>query len=392
MEYCITLLIIAFGILQFDRRHVRNYRSRRLYNFICLILILLSFLAYHIGTDAFAYLYEFDEYSKIGDIDSKYLFSFERYQPGWVLFQVVSKSIVPSYYFMKLLYALFINIIICNFIWENTKYPFIGLLLYGIILYPFFNFEIYRQAMAVAIFLYSLRYYNEGKWVKYCICIGCAFLFHSSALILLIAPFFNFKLDKRNLIISISLAAGLIIVGEVALDFIQAFFSLGVVSSESGSELLEYYMTSDRYGDSGFSVNSIIYYCFYVLFPITCIYYMNRKGHEIKYQGLVVLSCLIYLMGQIIPIFFRLNQYLQVINILFYIDAIMVLPQIIFRKNSKLVSLAFCFFFMWFFSGTYFQEIGNSGYKSGVRYYPYYSILTKKTSPEREEILRTISY
>ena len=151
-------------------------------------------------------------------------------------------------------------------------------------------------------------------------------------------------------------------------------------------------MNSDRYGDSGFSISNLIYYCFYVIFPLFSIYYFNNKGYEVKYQGLIVFSCLIYLISQIIPIFFRLNQYFQVINILFYVDIIMVLPQILFKRNRKLVSTTICVCFIYFFSGTYFQEIGNMRYKSGVRYYPYYSIITEQTSPAREEIFNNISY
>lgn len=392
MEYLITILLIAYGIIQYDMRHIENKKSRNLFNLICCIFIVLSSIAYHIGTDAYAYLKEFDKYIILSDIDTKYLLSFSRYQPGWVLFQVLSKSIIPSYYFMKLLYASFINIIICNFIRSNTKYVFTGLLLYGVILYLFFNFEIYRQAMAVAIFLFSLKFFNARKWIKYIISVGCAFLFHSSALILLLVPFFKFKLHKQQLIISIALAIGVFAIKDLTLNYVQSFFSLGLMPIGSGSDLIEYYMNSDRYGDSGFSISNLIYYCFYVIFPLFSIYYFNNKGYEVKYQGLIVFSCLIYLISQIIPIFFRLNQYFQVINILFYVDIIMVLPQILFKRNRKLVSTTICVCFIYFFSGTYFQEIGNMRYKSGVRYYPYYSIITEQTSPAREEIFNNISY
>lgn len=63
--------------------------------------------------------------------------------------------------------------------------------------YLFISFDQIRQAAAISIFVFSLKYVEMNQWKKYILCIILASLFHVS--ILIVSPFVYFMRDKPNI-------------------------------------------------------------------------------------------------------------------------------------------------------------------------------------------------
>ena len=128
-------------------------------------LILLSGLAYQVGSDNPGYMYEYDSFSfkKIESIHDLINFKDNR-QPLWVLLEYFCHSISPNFVLLKLVIAIFCNWVISRFILKHSLYPFTALLFYGLILYLNLNFNALRQLLAISFFL--LGYDAKGAFPK----------------------------------------------------------------------------------------------------------------------------------------------------------------------------------------------------------------------------------
>ena len=162
---------------------------------IILVIVLISLVIgcrYQVGTDWDSYR-EFYEYVK------KYGLSG---MGGYADFE-------PIYYILNWLISLLglpyqalfaIVMMIHLFLLYNllSKYP--SVLPFGLFFYVTFVFtttlNIQRQTLAFCIFLFSLRYFVRGSFIKYFLCILIAIGFHYSSAILLFAYLLRFNLFK----------------------------------------------------------------------------------------------------------------------------------------------------------------------------------------------------
>lgn len=86
--------------------------------------------------------------------------------------------------------------------------PQLTVLLYVGSFFLFYNIIAIRQSVALAIFIYSIRYVESNRWPQIIFLIFCAFLFHNSAVILLLGYLFikYFRLNLYWILIGLSLA------------------------------------------------------------------------------------------------------------------------------------------------------------------------------------------
>ena len=165
--------------------------SRTGMKFFCrlgyLLLAFVAVIRYDIGADYNAYVAKFDSMAEeisshtvllsdlIYDEPFSYLLSF--------CFQHCahpSTWVIGAYFLLTLL---FIYLAL-----ERYKAHALGLLVF-IVSYVYFDtWDWIRQALSMAIFLYAIRHIEDGRFVRYLICIGLAAAAHYSALILL--PFY----------------------------------------------------------------------------------------------------------------------------------------------------------------------------------------------------------
>lgn len=125
-----------------------------------------------------------------------------------------------SYQVFLAIYSLIALLLISDFIKQNTDYPALALLLYG--LFPFlFDAVQIRNLMVEAIFLFALKYLKEFKiknMLKYIALIAFAATQHAIALVYLVFLFVYFKDKKRIGFYSIMASIAFIVLYKTLLE------------------------------------------------------------------------------------------------------------------------------------------------------------------------------
>lgn len=163
---------------------------------ICSI-IPLSLLAglrdINIGTDQLSYVYETylnSHYVNITDLN---------YAPSplYGAFVWVLTRLVDAYWFNLLCTQLFINGLIYLSLYQlGSKYAWVGITLYNLVGYCY-TLNYVRQAMAIAICLYALRFAFKKSFIKFCILLAIATGFHQTAVVAF-PLYFAFSIDSTS--------------------------------------------------------------------------------------------------------------------------------------------------------------------------------------------------
>lgn len=173
------------------------YRSDKQTNrYLIIIGLFLIFIAACradiIGIDTMAYkaAYESD-FKYVNLIKSTRI---DRFEPG---FSFVNKLLnyIGGFFWLKLFVVSVNVILIFKTINRYSSLVWFSCLLYFIFAVYRSNINEMRQAIAVGITMYGFQYVISKDIKKYLICVGVAFLFHVSSIIMLPLIFFS-KLDK----------------------------------------------------------------------------------------------------------------------------------------------------------------------------------------------------
>lgn len=159
-------------------------------NIRLIVILLLFFLAVRgVGTDYISVKSYFQGF----DLYSPYLFD-------RVIVSKINK-IPIGYFYRYQLYITLVSIITIFFYWLSIKkilkkkQMIVESLILFLLSYSYFaNYNVFRQGMAIAIFLFSLKYIYERKLIKYIMCIFLGAIFHTS--ILALVPMY-FILSKK---------------------------------------------------------------------------------------------------------------------------------------------------------------------------------------------------
>ena len=383
MIYLIPLIIIIISILHYDIGN-NNYRKKEIYITIVFFLWAISALSYRLGVDVVNnYMPEYDSIIEpLNKISSDYLFETHNRQWGWMLLLSITKTITPSFDFFKAFHALIINFSFGYIIYKYFKFKFTALLCYYIYIYIPVNFEILREALAISFFLLSTPYFLERKFIKYYLLTIIAFSFHISAFILFLFPL-TLKIEQSRFVI-----ISLLIICVFSLAFVsqtqELFYYLLFI--ESVSEKANYYFSSDTHGGSNYSISNIINYFLNIIAPMLLILKAKEDDNIKKFAPYIIVYVLIYTAATHISIFFRFNNYFNIIFIYIYIQ-MFYSKHFLSRYNLKSRKIFLCIAILFFCILKFkilIQPIGNiPGY---YRYYPYSSIIDKNTNSKRESI------
>lgn len=386
MIYLIPVLLALIGVVKFDysgRSHCTG--SVNLYFTIQVICVFISGFSYRLGSDTLRYEDIFLEAGTIGDLTIADIVNNDN-QPLWVILQSLSKTIFPSFYFFRFLYALFLNIVIFRFIKRETSYIYTALLCYFFLQFFNLNFEIMRQGCALCFFLLGYRYLLENKLKKYYLYCAISFLFHSSAIILTLLPLLRFNITKLRFILILCVSLCLLALSDSFLGTALNILSIGLFDfgSKSSFDMLVSY-SDGRYGDGVFSVAKIASCTYSVFLPLFLVFWLNAKYKNNKYNSIIIALCALNILSFSIPIFFRFTKYFDIILTIFYINSFSVINS----KNTiirKLVCPLFLIFYIFHGFSANFNPIRETGIRGIVRYYPYSSIFEQSIDKDRERI------
>ncbi len=292
-----------------------------------ILIFVASFRAFSVGTDTNNY---FNHYNDLL-ADNKAYGLFEPF------FELINFIVVKSR--LSFSYVLFISstIIISAFSFiiykysKNVSFSFFLLVALGI----YGNsFNALRQYLALAIFLYSIRYIIDGQFIPYLACCIIAYLFHNSAIILL--PLFlirYIKMNKKFIIISVIL---LIVLG----------FCLGpVVKLISMFTKIDYY---NRYLTNPEFIEPIkLYYVLYSIGMLAVFFifyyfkrYIDKLSSEQKsiYNFFLIIfyiSVCIRFYGTFSGLFSLVNRF----SIYFFFPIILLIPYVLPFIKEKLKNI-----------------------------------------------------
>ena len=351
------------------------------FRFILVLLVFISGLSYRLGgTDGVTYMTEFKQYSSsISSINSDYLNNFHGRLPGWVFLNTICKSIIPYYWFFKLIHALILNSAAFYTIRYYTKYRFSAILVYFVLIYFTFNFVILRQSLAISFFLLATKYFFENKWIKYYLIVCLCMTVHDASIILLLFPLIKLiRINTITIALFVLLSIVFIRYSETLNSFLVTFYI-----SDDFTNRVNYY--AKRIDDNEFS--GYLNYAFNIVLPLIGLLLMRKEAP--RYSVFLFAYMLIYIMGLSIPIMYRFGDFLLFFYFIFFIDLFAFIVNKV-RFSGKRISLLLFFLiisFVIFRGRMYFMDTAP-GYPKYLWYYPYSSVVFEETYQEREECYR----
>lgn len=366
LVYLFLFLLVLSQVLISD---VAKYKShdKIMKIIIFAYIVILVGVRHKVGVDTYSYMNVYDSIPKLYDIDYSNIFSY-KYQPLFLLLESFCKTFFSSdFYWVQIFHALILNLSIFRFIEKNTEHFFTGLIFYLLTFFMYFNFEIMKESLAIAVFLLNFDALKENKWKRYYFGVFIAVLFHLSAGILIFLPFLKRVKFNGYFILSMAVFVILLIAVRPYLELLEF--------NEKLSNKVNTYV---GLAESGIlNMNWVLLQILQItIIPLFLLIISPKQ----KISHIVYLLCIYILLGlgtifyQII--FLRLTNYFVpfvVLNCIYLITDIKYSP---IRKRffTFFSVLLFCIFYNYNF-------LSHGGI---VRWFPYQSIFNPKVDKERD--------
>lgn len=359
-------LIIIFCLPIILKNKVPFFGSNTWYWGQCVLLILIAGLRLVVGGDTQTYMSDFDRYPTIDEF-TVFHFALFRYQPLWILLNVLAKSIYPEFFVLQIILACIVNPVTFYIIQKETDKKFEVAILYLLFQFLYLNCEIMRETFSICIFYFAFGYLIKHKWLKYYGLCVIAFLFHDAAAFYFILPFFLLILTKEF---------------TPRFTFVLAVVLLIFANPLILSKLLFFLPDSriDTFTDfySKMAIGSVLGLIRSIIeIPFVYFIIINVKGHVSYkvYIGLKMFFCL-HIIGLMMPVF--VNRICNSYNLFYYIA----LVEFLYVMRQKIITGIYCTLLTIAFVRYYFVDVTNlvSTKPSSDRYYfyelfvPYYSI------------------
>lgn len=376
MIYIGILVVLALCALLFDLGKVRSGRIITYWG-IYIMLVCLAGFRYKVGGDTYNYMYMHEYIPDLSNLFATEI-GIEKLQPLWLLFSAAAKSIGDDFYILQILHAIVVNWVIFKFIKKNTVYRYTGVLFYYLAIYPFFNFEILRESLAVCCFLVAIPYYMSRKWVMYYLLATAAILFHASAVFLYLLPFVRNINMKPVILIAIFISSAILnsLFIEIMLPVAARIFDINIFPYE-------------EYNYTILGLVSLL--ALYLCIPLLLAWAIDNKLKlELKYSAVCNKWLLISSLLPLLFIFYRLFNYFVILWMLMACEvAHAVIKDKKARKIRILIVPIFFSIAVIFSTIRYFKDTSSiiPSTRWYIRWQPYHSIFDPITVPERDRMI-----
>ena len=331
--YLVLLLLAVFYSIRWDgvEAHDNAYKNHR-YWLLCILLILITGFSYGLGGDKFVYMNQFDsipEDVSIGEYTSLAVVILGN-MPLWTLLTLFAKKCFDSFYAIQIIQAIITNVVYFYVASKYTHRKFCFVIVYFLTLtYFIFNAEIMREGIAIAIAMIGMEAYMEGKKKVFAACYALAILFHVSAIIVILFPFFRVKVSIKNLGISIA--------ASFAIWFLSDLFIAKVLSALIGStgalasKITHYSAVATNF--NGY-LGSVIQY---MILPYIIMYYsyLWEENDEIKKkkEKLISFHILLALCASSLAGFTRFRNYIEIYYLIMLGDFVYTMLFLLWQKH-----------------------------------------------------------
>ncbi|WP_343320956.1 EpsG family protein [Sphingobacterium multivorum] len=378
----IYLLIFGFSFLAFLRyiNSTSKQDGQVVYVFIWLALILLAGLRYRVGGDSLHYFDIFDSYPTLLTLGS-YDFVNAEYNAGWIIFNAIIKTFSDSFYTFQIFHAIIVNSIIFYFIQRYSRNKFLVIFFYLFFYYLYFNMEVLRESLAIAVFLLAIPSLLSKSWLKYYSYCLLAYFFHSSALILIIFPLFAKKMQVKYQVM-------LLVLLTLAINFISFDSLIGSLfgSFSFGQRATRSYLVKEM-NIFGVLIILIKIMGFYFIYVIA-----QRKKVCFDHPFIIFITpyIIIGVLASVIPGVYRFLNYLAIPILIYVVDVLYSFIRIKSNSSASLAKVFSCFLILILLQTQYFTR-DTSKYTRGKSsfyniYIPYHSMFDEKVDQTREDI------
>lgn len=243
-------LIFFYIILTFMiSKAINTKNSNKIFLFLNFIffLFLASLRDVNVGNDTIEYYRIFDAISSIKSIYE--IINISRYELGYLFLNFVITRITNNFNVILFVTSFIYLYSVFKFIERYADSKFLAIILFFTLSAYYLIFNIQRQCIAIAIFLYAIRFLEEKKYVRYISAILVAASFHYIAIILIFLCFvpkiniYDKKITFKYLILSCFFAYFIA-------DFIM---KIGTYIPYFG-----HYITDSEYSKGGVRIASIV--------------------------------------------------------------------------------------------------------------------------------------
>lgn len=361
--FVLTLIMVVCGIVASERgiiapqrgiiaseklkiilvKHRRNQRSWSvmLQPEILIAIFAFTFVfgcRYNVGVDYPHYLY-------------KYLtgFGIARHE---FLFGLVTKWMSNNGLHFSLFFSLwaFIQISLLYYAFRKYRYLFPYIAFYLIVGYCYMSMmNIIRQQVATCIFMVALQYVDERKLLKYLACVFIAFLFHKSALLLLIIyPVFLYKKDyftsvNLQLFFYFLFLVFSVSIGQYFIQIIEAPFSLFTKWLDYGNYSMNILNIERLNSIAQFGNDSTLSLIYNIMATVPVIYYSKnlKKYFNSSYFNIIYSLWYVKIMAEFLTG-----------------DSIILNRPFVYIGNYKMIMLSFFTYYCFKNKNMYFHLLG----------------------------------
>ena len=317
--------ILIFSIMLLLARRCDRRKDKTLTIILYVFFFAISALRYDIGNDYYNYFHESRSIAQLFSSGKSILDVYEwydgRFELGFIFLNKLFAFSNSPFVWVNFVFS-GITTYICYYLFTKYNSHFWGLLYMIISGYLFWEWDGARQGTAVIIYLCALDFLHDKKYWKFVLLTGLAFLFHSSAIYMIIAfPFVFIKL--KNYIYAI------VILGAVALywsGFVDDYVENISLYFEF-AEGYEKYATADATLEQFTSINYKLRTTLYAFVWLSITYALPKE--ENLYKNLIVVGAVIFVVGGGSNVFSRVAWY-------FVICSAVSLPIAIKNKNQIL--------------------------------------------------------
>lgn len=345
------LAVIILGILAVSFAWLAKYRNVAFgLNISFTLIFIFLALRYNFGNDYKGYLDIFIEINKYKSFD---LFDKSIHaEPGWILLCKLFKPF--GFFAMTAILSLLHCFIYYSFIkkFVPIRYYWLAVFLYifnsGFLLV---QASAMRQSVAIEVFIFSLSYLYKKDAIRYFLCVGIAWLFHSSAVILLpiyLLTYINGKINKGGIIILASI-------------FIATFIFIGSIGPYLNQFVNIYFNQYEGYKEAVVLGSGLGLLFIFIPFFLTLNYERFQSRETALIFKLVIISFIFIPLGFIIQLIGRMGMYFMPATLIVYPVIQMNLKTAIYKYLflGSLALITLYEFFMFFQSDVWRDAFGN---------------------------------
>lgn len=376
MLYSLIILSLIIHFYLFDVRKT-NRMSKFWFRFYYVIFVLVAGLRYKVGGDTNNYINHWDTLPLLNEMSLSDILNMA-WNPLWIVLSSATKTVSQEFFVFQLVHAIIFNFAIFKFIDKYSEFRFFSLLIYFIGFYFYYNMEILRESLAIAMFIIGYIYYEKGRFLYFSIFILLAILFHTSAIIALFIPIFSrIKFNAIGITTVLFLGVGLLFFS----DKIMVIF----LTENSMSKISNY--SNIIANANGIITNAVMY----IVVPSLFLKFYIKSSIKPLFENLYLFYFFIALLVVFIPGFSRfLNYFFPFMLIIFSNIIYQIYNLSKFRRVRNLFAMSFTFLIL-LPKIIYYMGDTSKYYPNSIKlnlWYPYSSVLEKEEYPARQIIFR----